>query len=99
SHQLAGGGAAVETQIERHLVVSRAAGMQCSAGGSEVCQSALDGGVDVLVRFEEFETALIDLAMDRSKALLDCPQGRGLQESRRVQPGRVGEAPGDVMGL
>jgi hypothetical protein len=46
---LAGGGAAVEAQVQRYLVVARASGVQRCACRRDLGQPSLDRGVDVLV--------------------------------------------------
>ncbi len=67
-HQLSDGrgqrrgcGAAVETQVERDLVVARSAGVEPGASGSDLGQSPLHRGVDVLVGLDKVERARLEL--------------------------------------
>jgi hypothetical protein len=48
-HEHRSGGAAVKPQVQRDLVVARAAGVQRGARGRELGQPALDCSVDVFV--------------------------------------------------
>ena len=65
-----GGGAAVEAEVERHLVVAGAAGVEpAGAVRVDLAEPALDRGVDVLVAVGEDES-------DRSRS--PCRPGRGL---------------------
>ena len=87
---------AVEAKIRHDLVVARPAGMQCRAGGRQLCQPAFDCGVYVLIGAGELECALIKLAFDSAQPALDRFElGRG-DDAGRGQAARVRDAAGDV---
>jgi len=51
-----------QAEIERHLVVARAGGMQAAGGGAdERCKPRLDVHMDVFETAREFEIAALDL--------------------------------------
>jgi hypothetical protein len=62
---------AVQAQVQRDLVVARASRMQSGSSGCDLGQPAFDGCVDVLVCVAELEFALVQLALDVTKAALD----------------------------
>ena len=70
--------------------------MQSSAGGSQLGQPALDGGVDVLVGLAKLELFTIQLLLDAAKAPLDRGELRLRDDARRGEATRVREAAGDV---
>ena len=70
--------------------------MESGAGGSELGQPALDGGVDVLVGFAELELAAVELALDAAEAALDGCELRLRDDAGRGQAARVRDAAGDV---
>lgn len=55
---------AVKPQVQRDLVVARAARMKGGPSGSELGQAALDGRMDVLVGVAEIEFTCVELAPD-----------------------------------
>jgi hypothetical protein len=96
AHERTRGGPAVEPEIEGHLVVARAARVQCGAGGRDLGQPPLDGGVNVLIGIDEGELASVELAPDPAKPAFDGGQlGRGYESGLR-EAARVGDAPADV---
>ena len=88
--------AAVQAEVQSHLVVARAARVQRGACRRELRQPALDCRVDVLVGVAELELTFVELALDPAQTALDRRQLRFRQKARRGQPARVGDAPGDV---
>jgi hypothetical protein len=70
--------------------------MQSRAGRRDLCETALDGGVDVLIGLAELELTAVELALDSAKAALDRGQPSPGQESRLGQAPRMGDAAGDV---
>ena len=91
------GVAAVEPQVECHLVVARPAGVQCSPGGGDLDEPPLDRGVDVFVRGLKLEIAVVELPLDPSQSPLDRGELRPGKEARGLEPPRVRDAPGDVV--
>jgi hypothetical protein len=94
---LAGGGAAVEAEVERDLVVARAPGVQRRACWRDLGQPSLDRGVDVLVRVGQLELAVLQLTRDAAKATFDGRQLRTSDDSGGGKPARVRDAAGDVV--
>ena len=89
-----------EAQVERHLVVAAAAGVQLAADrADQLGQPALDRHVDVLVGGREAERAgvelLLDLARGRASSLLAL--GGGEDAARAPACGTCASAAGDVV--
>ncbi len=80
-HELGCRDTAVQAEVERDLVVARAAGVQGGAGRRDLGEPALDSRVDVLVRVEEDEFTLVQLALDPAKATLDRGESRPGQKT------------------
>ena len=97
--ELAGCCSAVQTEVERDLVVARPARVQRSPGGRYLCQPALDRRVDVLIGVEKIEGAGIELLADAAKSTLDRGQLRGGEDAGGGEPARVRDAAGDVKGV
>jgi len=55
--------------------------MQVRAGGRQLCEPALDGGVDVLIRVVELEFTVVELAFDPAQAALDGGESRPGEET------------------
>jgi hypothetical protein len=88
----------VEAEVERYLVVARAAGVEAAAHlRTKLRQPALDRGVDVLVRRPEVELVVHELVRDPAQAVLDRVQLRLVEQSGRVQSPRVRDGTGDVV--
>jgi len=66
--QLARGRPAVETQIERHLVVARSTRVKGRARGRDFRQSPFDGRVNVLVGLEEHKRIRVELTLDPAQS-------------------------------
>ncbi len=97
--ELAGRGSAVETEVERDLVVARPARVQRSPGGCDLGQPPFDRRVDVLVRVEERECARIELLADPAQTSLDGGQLSAGNDARGGKPASVSDAAGDVKGV
>src|SRR2546423_2215 len=81
-HQLARSRPAVKAQVKRDLIVARAAGMQRSSRGRDLCQPPLHSCVNVLIRVEELELACVELSLHASKSTLDGAQLCGGDDAR-----------------
>jgi hypothetical protein len=97
--QLAGGGAAVEAEIQGDLVVARPACMQRSPRRRDLGQAPLDRGVNVFVGVEKLEGAGVELFADSPQAPLDCAQLRRRDDVRGRQPACVRDAARNVKGV
>jgi hypothetical protein len=97
--QLAGGGAAVETEVKRDLIIARPARVQGGTGRRYLRQPPLDRRVDVLIGVEKIEGAGIKLFAHPPQTSLDGGQLRGGDDSGGSQPSCVGDAAGDVKGV
>src|SRR5947209_6978845 len=91
--------AAVEPEIERHLVFTRSPRLERRARGRDLGQPALHRGVDVFVGGLELEVSLIELALDPAQAALYRDEPRARHHSRCRQAPRVGDAARDVVGV
>jgi hypothetical protein len=74
--ELAGGGSAVETEVQRDLVVARPTRVEGGAGGRDLGEPALDGDVNVLVGVEEVEGACVELFANPAQTPFDRGQLR-----------------------
>jgi hypothetical protein len=97
--QLAGGGAAVETEVQRDLVVARPASVQRGAGRRDLGEPALDRGVDVLVGIDESKGSRVQLLADTAQPSLDGGQLPGGDDPGGSKPARVRDAARDVKGI
>lgn len=98
-HQLAGGGAAVETEVQRDLVVARPARVQRGAGRRDFGEPALDRRVDVLVGVLESEGSRVQLSADAAQPSFDGGQLPGGDDPGGCKAASMGEAAGDVKGI
>jgi len=89
--------ATVQPQVERDLVVARPARVKGRAGGRDLREPALYGGVDVLVCCLELEVTGVELAPDPAQAALDGGQPRRRKQARGFEPTGVRDAPLDVV--
>src|SRR5581483_9067574 len=91
-------GAEPEAQVERHLVVPAAAGVELAADRpDELRETALDRHVDVLVGAKEEEATRVELAPHRLEAARQTRALARRQELRADERLDVGEAAGDVV--
>ena len=97
--QLAGGGSAVETEVQRHLVVARPARVQRGACRRDFGEAALDGGVNVLVGVEEGEGSGVELLAGTAQPAFDGRQLPGGDDPGGSKASSVGEAAGNVKGI
>lgn len=86
-----------KSQVERHLVIARAPGVQGCARRRDLGQPPFNGGVDVFISRVEFELRVVELPLDPAQAALDRRQLRFREQSRRGEAARVGDAAGDVV--
>src|ERR1700682_2803638 len=91
----------VHPQVEGDLIVAAAPGVKLAAdfGAQQLMESALDGGVDVLVAIDELEAALVELFADALQAP-DQLLGIGTRDDPGgAQHASVGDAAGDVLSI
>jgi len=93
------GRAAVQPQVERHLVVARASRVQRGTGAGYLGQAALDRSMDVFVGVDEHELVLIELAFDTPEPSLDRAQLRRGEQLGGGEAARVSDAAGDIKGV
>jgi hypothetical protein len=89
-HQLAGRSPAPQAQVEGHLVVAAASGVEPLSGLSrQLGQPPLDRHMDVLVASLNREIALGELAPHLGQASLDGPQLLGFKKAGLCQSAGV----------
>jgi hypothetical protein len=90
---------AVESQVQRHLVVPGAPRVQPGAGlRRQLGEPALNCRVDVLVRLLEGEAAVLDLRRDLAQPLLGGLELLFAEKTGGAQATSVGNRTGDVVG-
>ena len=88
----------VEAQIERHLIVAAAGGMQFLARLADAAgQFALHEGVDVLAGHVDLQLACVDVGEDALKACDDSLLFLLGEYADFAQHARVGDGAGDVL--
>ena len=94
--QLRRGNPAVEPKVQGNLIVARTPCVKGRASRCDLCETSLDGGMDVLIGLAELELTTVELALDSAKAALDRRQPSPGQEARPGEAARMGDAAGDV---
>src|SRR5437899_2960170 len=87
-----------ESQIDRHLIVARASGVQAAGGrADQVCKAGLDIHVDVFKFRREFERPGLDLFQDRVQAVSDFFLIGRRNDARLRQHLAMGDRSADVL--
>ncbi len=87
----------VQPDVRRHLVVAAAACVQLARRlADQLAQTALDGGVDVLIGGQNGEGSGVELGLDRFEAVHNRRHFVRREDAHALQRARVGDAAGDV---